>query len=201
MSISEGKDGKLDRRVQKTKKAIYTALFGLMKEKPFDLISVTELAERANINRKTFYSHYATIPDVLDESMNETAYTLSVLIKELTPEYEILAPRYILRFLSLLMEDKNNPIKDVLRSQNSGLLLKKLTEVIQSAIIQEFKRTNSLPDIAEEYYPMIGSYIASGILSVYSEWVVSSYEMDLDHVSVLLSSMITSGLNGFKKSE
>lgn len=201
MSISEGKDGKLDRRVQKTKKAIYNALFGLMKEKPFDLISVTELAERANINRKTFYSHYATIPDVLDESMNETAYTLSVLIKELTPEYEILAPRYILRFLSLLMEDKNNPIKDVLRSQNSGLLLKKLTEVIQSAIIQEFKRTNSLPDIAEEYYSMIGSYIASGILSVYSEWVVSSYEMDLDHVSALLSSMITSGLNGFKKTE
>ena len=150
MSISEDKDGKVDRRVQKTKKAIYTALFGLMKEKPLDLISVTELAERANINRKTFYSHYATIPDVLDESMNETAYTLSVLIKELTPEYEILAPRYIMRFLSLLMEDKNNPIKEVLRSQNSGLLLKKLTEVIQSAIIQELKRTNSLPDISEE---------------------------------------------------
>ncbi len=199
MSISEDKDGKVDRRVQKTKKAIYTALFGLMKEKPLDLISVTELAERANINRKTFYSHYATIPDVLDESMNETAYTLSVLIKELTPEYEILAPRYIMRFLSLLMEDKNNPIKEVLRSQNSGLLLKKLTEVIQSAIIQELKRTNSLPDISEEYYPMIGSFIASGILSVYNEWVVSSYEIDLDQVSVLLSTMISNGLNGLRK--
>lgn len=199
MSISEDKDGKVDRRVQKTKKAIYTALFGLMKEKPLDLISVTELAERANINRKTFYSHYATIPDVLDESMNETAYTLSVLIKELTPEYEILAPRYIMRFLSLLMEDKNNPIKEVLRSQNSGLLLKKLTEVIQSAIIQELKRTNSLPDISEEYYLMIGSFIASGILSVYNEWVVSSYEIDLDQVSVLLSTMISNGLNGLRK--
>lgn len=199
MSISEDKDGKVDRRVQKTKKAIYTALFGLMKEKPLDLISVTELAERANINRKTFYSHYATIPDVLDESMNETAYTLSVLIKELTPEYEILAPRYIMRFLSLLMEDKNNPIKEVLRSQNSGLLLKKLTEVIQSAIIQELKRTNSLPDISEEYYLMIGSFIASGILLVYNEWVVSSYEIDLDQVSVLLSTMISNGLNGLRK--
>ena len=97
------------------------------------------------------------------------------------------------------MEDKNNPIKEVLRSQNSGLLLKKLTEVIQSAIIQELKRTNSLPDILEEYYPMIGSFIASGILSVYNEWVVSSYEIDLDQVSVLLSTMISNGLNGLRK--
>lgn len=48
-----------DRRVKYTKQAIRESFLELLKEKPIDKISVTEICKRADINRGTFYSHYA----------------------------------------------------------------------------------------------------------------------------------------------
>ena len=45
----------VDRRVKKTKRQLRQALMHLMTEKPSRSISVRELAERADINRGTFY--------------------------------------------------------------------------------------------------------------------------------------------------
>ena len=47
---------KSDRRIQKTKKAIYEALIDLMRKKKLSSITVTELSAAADINRKTFYT-------------------------------------------------------------------------------------------------------------------------------------------------
>lgn len=47
----------IDRRVRKTKRQLRQALMDLMSEKPSKSISVRELAERADINRGTFYIH------------------------------------------------------------------------------------------------------------------------------------------------
>ena len=58
---------KEDRRTCRTKKAIKQAFTQLIIEKDYKEISVTELAELAGINRKTFYSHYECMDDVLDE--------------------------------------------------------------------------------------------------------------------------------------
>ena len=49
---------KEDRRYQRTRQAISDAMWQLIHEKDFSQISVGEIAERANINRVTFYRHY-----------------------------------------------------------------------------------------------------------------------------------------------
>lgn len=50
---------KEDRRVRYTKLAIRESFLALLSEKPIEKISVTEICKRADINRGTFYSHYA----------------------------------------------------------------------------------------------------------------------------------------------
>ncbi len=47
----------MDRRVERTKRNIYFAFFELLKNKPMDEISITELANKADIDRRTFYMH------------------------------------------------------------------------------------------------------------------------------------------------
>ena len=49
---------KVDRRVRKTRQAFRKALLELLEEKPFEKISVTDLTNRADIARITFYKHY-----------------------------------------------------------------------------------------------------------------------------------------------
>ena len=47
---------------------MYTALFELLEVKDFSCISIKELCEKAGINRSTFYSHYDSMIDLLDNS-------------------------------------------------------------------------------------------------------------------------------------
>jgi len=52
---------KIDRRVVKTKKAIHNAFAKLLTEKELNDITISDIAELADINRKTFYNYYAGI--------------------------------------------------------------------------------------------------------------------------------------------
>jgi AcrR family transcriptional regulator len=47
-----------DRRVERTEQLLEAALLSLIKEKEFDLISVQQIIDRANVGRATFYAHY-----------------------------------------------------------------------------------------------------------------------------------------------
>jgi AcrR family transcriptional regulator len=64
---------KTDRRIQRTCKALRTALLELIKEKGYDAISIEDITERANVGRATFYLHYKDKEDLLLEEFSEMA--------------------------------------------------------------------------------------------------------------------------------
>lgn len=62
---------KNDLRYIKTKEAISNSFRVLLSEMPYEKITVKLLAERARINRKTFYLHYDTLDELLQELSHE----------------------------------------------------------------------------------------------------------------------------------
>jgi len=56
-----------DRRITKTRKAIYAAFLQLLNQKNFETITVQEIIDLADIGRSTFYSHYESKELLLDE--------------------------------------------------------------------------------------------------------------------------------------
>lgn len=60
-----------DLRVIKTKENIKSAFWDLIKEKPVEKITVTELAKNAKINKGTFYLHYADIYELYEDTIME----------------------------------------------------------------------------------------------------------------------------------
>lgn len=60
-----------DRRIARSKVALRDALLTLMSEKSFSAITITEIVERANYNRGTFYTHYENKEGLLDEVISE----------------------------------------------------------------------------------------------------------------------------------
>lgn len=74
----------MDLRIKKTKRAIRSAFAELIKEKPMEKITVKEIAERAEINKTTFYAHYETVYDLVHtwSDYPNTPYSiLSVLVR------------------------------------------------------------------------------------------------------------------------
>lgn len=60
-----------DLRVIKTKESLHESLLELIKEKPLVSITVTELCQKAKVNRGTFYFHYEKVEDVYEEYFKE----------------------------------------------------------------------------------------------------------------------------------
>ena len=58
-----------DRRIRKTEEQLVKGLTKLMKTKSIKDITVRELADEVDINRSTFYLHYETISDLLEETI------------------------------------------------------------------------------------------------------------------------------------
>jgi len=59
----------LDRRVSRTRTALYDAIVALMREKPYAEIGVQEIVERANVGRSTFYAHFRSKDELLTRSL------------------------------------------------------------------------------------------------------------------------------------
>ena len=80
----------------RSRKLINAALADLLQEKPLDKITVTDVVNRAQINRGTFYAHYADIPDVIQNLIqNLLLNNLRILLLHLLP--------YLLFRLNLLL--------------------------------------------------------------------------------------------------
>jgi AcrR family transcriptional regulator len=60
-----------DPRVKRTRQLIFQAFHELAREKDFLSISVQDIAERATLNRATFYSHFEDKFDLLDNIIRE----------------------------------------------------------------------------------------------------------------------------------
>ena len=58
---------KKDRRVSKTKKAIYQAFLQLLNDKGYDATTVQDIIDFADVGRSTFYCHYESKELLLDE--------------------------------------------------------------------------------------------------------------------------------------
>ena len=60
-----------DRRTRLTKRLIAESLIELIKTKPVDQISVSELCRQADINRATFYRYYTMPKDIFFDIQND----------------------------------------------------------------------------------------------------------------------------------
>lgn len=71
---------KEDLRIRRTKRGIKDAFLELLEKKPIDDITISEIAKVAGVNRKTFYRHYPTkyqiMEDIIDDSLNDLIFEL-----------------------------------------------------------------------------------------------------------------------------
>lgn len=87
----------MDRRVQRTHQLLRQAAIETMKEKGFLAMTIQDIADRANVNRGTFYAHYPDKYALLDELIHDE---FQARLKEsLPPE-----PRWNTQTLRLLVK-------------------------------------------------------------------------------------------------
>ena len=151
-----------DQRAKRSADFIYTALASLMAEKSFDSITVSDIVERGEIGRSTFYRNFDLIEDVLrwrcDCVMDELKAYLIQLTKTqpLDPRFPLLKP--VLHFFY-----SDSTIVELLMQANR-------TDLLQTAFMSRFQRETGEPDTLDipqnylDYGAVIRSHAAVGVL-------------------------------------
>jgi AcrR family transcriptional regulator len=71
-----------DRRVHRSRRTLWEALLALLHERDWADISVQMICDRADVARSTFYAHFQTKQDLLDEGFAQGAAQLETLAAE-----------------------------------------------------------------------------------------------------------------------
>ncbi len=82
----------VDRRTRKTKKAIRHAFAELLTQKDINDITIRDIADLADINRKTFYNHYAGIYQIVDEIENEIVLAFESVLEDVDLKQDLKNP-------------------------------------------------------------------------------------------------------------
>ena len=145
----------MDLRVKKTKRAIRSAFYELIKEKPLEKITVTEIAARAEINKTTFYAHYETVYDLVDQLEQEA---VSEVVGQLNTAQALLsAPRAFVKEMYALLS-KNH----LCTTPFSVPAMAQFTAHLRNAILEKVKQDG----IDSTQYENIGAvlvFIFNGI--------------------------------------
>ena len=150
---------KLDRRVEKSQKAIKNAFIELMSEKSFDHITIQDISDRANVGRRTIYDHYMDKFDLLDKLIEEHINELRKLCKSQADmtfvegnlmwfeyferNYSFFstmlaskgAPTFRIHFLKLVIEELEGEV-DVTEGKNKGLSKDLILKFFGAAIVE-----------------------------------------------------------------
>lgn len=180
-----------DRRVLRTKKNIRQAFLHLLSEKSLSQITVKELSNLADINRKTFYMYYSNIEDIFAELEDELVLKLvhvfekELFQKEMFDSYSF-------------FENLNHTIQkdiDLYRILNHSDLLPHLIQRAKNALIEVFfRKYNISADSDNERYILYAEYAASGILSMYTKWFSRDFHMSLEELTRTAAEITLYGL-------
>ena len=124
-----------DVRVIKSKKAIRDALFSILASKPINKITIKEISETAGINRKTFYTHYDSIEDIITEMENELVVSIDSYLKNcIIAEYG-LNPYYFIQFINAIYSSNPEFCESLVSVHNYHFLAEKIKKVFKKQLI------------------------------------------------------------------
>jgi len=165
-----------------------------MGQKDIADISVTELAQEADVNRKTFYSHYSSVYDVLDEIEDDLASRMTRIIQEtdFTRRDWNLSPVFK-HFTELINEDAAL-FRYLFDENNQSHLFQKVRIVLKQKIMDD---TASRSQLSAENLNYVSEFIASGTLSAYRSWLGGTQKTSLESVSETIRDLAFEGYNRF----
>ncbi len=182
---------KTDRRILKTKKAIRDAFSRLVDERDIQRITVREIAETANIDRKTFYHYYSGIY-ALAEEIEAELFAAFDAVTDCAEWREVLEnPAPLLKQLTEILDADMSFYGPLLRKENGTELLSKLSALLKRKLTRSLSRETD-PIRAK----FAADYIISGMIAVYTAWYEEESPLSLEEVTVLLSRLTASGIHG-----
>ena len=169
------------------------ALISLLKKKPFEYVTVSEICKTAGVNRSTFYLHYETVGDLLAET---TRYLLNDFLSYFSTDAKSVAfnikeceeidlifvcDKYLTPYLSYIKDHKEVFGTAILHNKTLGFenVYNRMFENIFDPILSKF----NYPCEDRKYVMM---YYLNGITAIITEWLKDNCQKTISDISKII---------------
>lgn len=184
----------IDRRIVRTRRAIHLAFIELLTETDYEKITITALAKKANIDRKTFYMHYSSIDKLFEDVIRQqTKRSLEgLMLSDLLNSPSRFVKKYLYAIQAAV------PLSQDQRANLLGHIPMHKFMHYGTAIAREriFSTNENLSVEAKHYINVIVEFYLGGIFHAYALWLSGNTELTLDEVIELVSINVAEGLTG-----
>ncbi len=174
-----------DLRTRRTIKSIKYAFAELVLEKNYSQISITELADRAEINRKTFYLHYSSLDDLVDKLQCEIVENFLDYVKDETSDLDVAG--CISKFYHYL-DECDDVTQRLLCDVDYTFFYDKVTsKLLETEPFLAFYKDKKHPYIVRAY--------CASITSIYRSWLITGKTTPIDELIEYACDIILNGYN------
>lgn len=186
----------------KSAEKMHNALITLLNKKDFELITVKEICELAEVNRSTFYLHYDNSYDLLKETI-EAVYKdffsrfsadghKEINLKENSDEeLFLITPKYLMPYLEFV--EDNRKLFFIMYEKNEMMGAEKTYEKwfkeIFGPILTRF-------GVSQEEQPFIMIFYLKGIIGIINEWLARDCKESKETIISIIQKCIPSTRKG-----
>ncbi len=179
----------IDRRILRTRKMLWDAFIALIQEKDYEEITIQDIADRANVNRVTFYLHYKDKHELLLKNVEVIFDDLTSKIAPLTGEnYRTDVPPEGMTMVYQSIAENAKFYRIVLGEKGIPFLVNRFRKYLADLTIQRLPlAAEHQPRVAME---IVGEYAAGAILGLVSWWLENDMPISpeaLSHQTLLLT--------------
>ena len=164
-----------------SKEWIMESLFDMLSVKPLSSITISEIAENAKVDRRTFYRHFNTKDDVIKYYIHEVAKQYEEIIsgKKINNGYSIFKTIFE---VCLLMKET----LQILYKQNLLDLFLVEFEILYEKYQYHYTKPETLSIEGVEY---ILAYERGGVTNMIKKWIIGGFTISPENMTKIFMQM------------
>lgn len=176
----------------RSKRLIREALITMMRSKPFEKITITDIVRTADINRGTFYAHFRDIGEVLDSIKEMALSDVKEAFSGLSPDMVLANPRILFEALSSMLSKDSDYYRLLLSVEEfRKAVMDYRFELVDKYLMESTAIQHIAPDAARKA-ELAGTldFLAVGIIDVYTDVLCQAIPVTLEDLPDLLTKIV-----------
>ncbi len=172
------------------------AFLKLLSEKEFEYITVKEICKEAGVNRSTFYLHYETVGDLLDETLeyvngkfdgyfSEARIDVNKISALPLNELYLITPDYLTPWLKFIKENKK--LFQTFLKRHETLKLNSIYKIMFAKVVSPILTRFNVKKFDQEF---IFLFYVEGIMGIVKNWVKEGCSRSIEDIMDIITRCI-----------